>query len=116
MEYINGYKARGKFKVLSEKETGFGGKWYLIECGENRFAYGTLADIQSLFFVPVEQYGTKKELKRHCESIIELCKKHINKYEKNIIKDKNNIKAWNIFIEYRKKELEALTDFAEKMS
>lgn len=116
MEFINGYNSKEQFKVLSEKETGLGGKWYLIECGEDRFAYGTLADIRSLYFVPVAQYGTKKEIKKRCESIIKLCKKNINKYEKEIIKDKKNPKGLKMLIEHEKKELEALTDFAEKMS
>lgn len=115
MKYINGYNVMKKYKVLSEKETGLGGKWYLVDCGDNNFAYGTLAEIQRLFFVPVDQFGTREEIIKHCERIIKIKKKNINKYEREMIKDKKNPNAYNMLIEFEKKEWEMLADFSEKL-
>lgn len=114
MEYISGYNTRNKYKVLSEKEIGIDGKWYLVECEENFFAYGTQKELQSLYFVPVNQCGTKEKVKEHCEAIIELCKSHNTKYEKEMDKDKSQ--GWKVLIDWNNKEIEALTDFVEKLS
>lgn len=114
MKYINGYKEKNKYKVLSKKDAGKSSELYLIDCGENFFAYGFKRDIQSLYFVPVSQCGTKEEVKSHCESIVKLCKKNIKQYEKEMIKD--NSEGWKMLIKNEKKELEALTCFIEILS
>lgn len=113
MEYINGYKGKNKYKILSKKDAGRSSEFYLIDCGEDLFAYGFRRDIESLYFVPVNQCGTKEEVGNHCKSIIQLCRKHIEKCKKEMEKDGHE--GWNILIENEKKELEALTDFIEKL-
>ena len=101
-------------KILSEMPTGLGGKWVLVDYGNNRFAYGTEHDLHSFLGFPVNQYGTKEKIINHCQSIVELCRQNIEKYQKELTKEKSD--GWKIMIEHEQKELEMLTEFARILS
>lgn len=96
-------------KILSEMPTGLGSKWVLVKYENDFYAYGMEKDLHSLFGFPVNQCGTKEEVIKHCNSIAELCRKNIKKYQKEFSKD--NHKGWNILIEQNQKELEILIKF-----
>ncbi|GCD12610.1 hypothetical protein [Clostridium tagluense] len=110
MKTMIGYNGINIFNVLSEKDFGIDSKLYLVDCGDNFYAYGTMKDLQSLFFVPVNQCGTKEKVLNHCNSIAELCRKNIQKYNKELISNKT--KGWGLLIEHEQKQLNALTNFA----
>ena len=95
--------------ILSEMPTGLGGKWVLVKYDNDFYAYGFEQDLHSLFGFPVNQCGTKEEVIKHCNSIAELCRKSIKKYQKEFSKD--NHQGWNILIEQNQKELEMLVKF-----
>lgn len=97
-------------KILSEMPTGMGGKWVLVDYGNNFYAYGVEQDLHTLLGFPVNQCGTKEEVLTHCKSISELCKKNIEKYQKELAKKESD--GWKIMIEHEQKELEMLTEFA----
>lgn len=102
--------------ILSEKETGMGGKWVLVNYGNDFYAYGVEQDLYSFLGFPVNQCGTKKEIIEHCKSVSELCEQNIEKYQKEFAKDKKNFDGWKNLIEHEKKELEMLTEFAKVLS
>ena len=97
--------------ILSKMETGHGGNWILVDYGNNFYAYGLERDLHSLFGFPVDQYGTKDEVKQHCNLISRLCRRNIEKYNREISKsDKPD--GWKYLIEQEEKQLEMLTEFA----
>ena len=101
-------------KILSEMPTGMGGKWVLVDYGNNFYAYGTEDCLHDLLGFPVNQCGSKEKVLAHCKSISELCRKHILKYQKQLEKDKTE--GWKIMIKNEQKELEMLTEFASILS
>lgn len=101
-------------KILSEMPTGVGGKWVLVDYGNNFYAYGVEQDLHTLLGFPVNQCGTKEEVLAHCKSISELCKNNIEKYQKEFSKEKSD--GWKIMIEHEQKELEMLTEFTRILS
>ena len=101
-------------KILSEMPTGMGGKWVLVDYGNNFYAYGVEQDLHTFLGFPVNQCGTKEEILTHCKSIAELCEKNIEKYQKELAKGKSD--GWKIMIEHEEKELEMLTEFAKILS
>ena len=101
-------------KILSEKETGIGGRYVLVDYGNNFFAYGYEADMHTLCGFPVNQCGTKEEVLNHLKSIIGLCNKHIEKYQKEFAKD--NHEGWNILIDHNIHHIETLTEFETILS
>ena len=101
-------------KILAEMPTGMGGKWILVDYENNFYAYGVEQDLHTLLGFPVNQCGTKGEVLTHCKSISELCKKNIEKYQKELTKEKSD--GWKIMIEHEQKELEMLTEFARILS
>ena len=103
-------------KILAEMPTGMGGKWVLVDYGNNFYAYGVEQDLHTLLGFPVNQCGTKEEVLTHCKSIAELCKKNIEKYQKELTKEKEKPDGWKILIEHEQKELEMLTEFARILS
>lgn len=102
-------------KILSEMTTGMGGKWVLVDYGNNFYAYGVEQDLHTLLGFPVNQCGTKEEVLAHCKSIAGLCKKNIEKYQKELAKSKKP-DGWKLIIEHEQKELEMLTEFAKILS
>lgn len=102
--------------ILSEKETGMGGKWALVDCGNNFYAYGVEQDLHTLLGFPVDQCGTREEVLTHCKSISKLCNQNIEKYQRELAKDKKNFDEWENLIEHEKKELEMLIKFAKVLS
>lgn len=98
-------------KILSEKETGMGGRYVLVDYGNNFFAYGYEADMHTLCGFPVNQCGSKEKVLNHCKSIIELCKKHIQNFNNELSKEKKNPKGWEMLIDHERKHLEALIEF-----
>lgn len=102
--------------ILSEKETGMGGKWVLVDYGNNFYAYGVEQDLHTLLGFPVNQCGTREEVLTHCKSISKLCNQNIKKYQRELAKDKKNFDGWKNLIEHEKKELEMLTEFAKVLS
>ena len=99
-------------KILSEMPTGMGGKWVLVKYENDYYAYGTEDCIHCFLGFPVNQFGTKEEVLAHCESIAELCRQNIERYNKK----KDNHNGWKILIEDEQKELEMLTEFARILS
>ena len=98
--------------ILSEMPTGMGCKWVLVQYKEDFFGYGFKQDLYTLTGFPVEQCGTRKDVLKHFESIADLCKRNIEKYQKELTKSKNP-NRWNIMIEHKQKELEMLIEFAK---
>ena len=103
-------------KILSEMPTGMGGKWVLVDYGNNFYAYGTEDCLHDLLGFPVDQCGTKEEVLAHCKSISKLCKQNIDKYKKELAKEKEKPDGWKILIEHEQKELEMLTAFTRILS
>lgn len=103
-------------KILAEMPTGMGSKWVLAEIENDFYGYGTVADFNDKWGLPVNQCGTKKSVKNHCESIAELCKKNIKKYQKELSKKTANSDGWELMIEHEQKELEMLIEFIRVLS
>ena len=103
-------------KILSEMPTGMGGKWVLVDYGNNFYAYGFEQDLYTLLGFPVDQCGSKEEVVKHCKSISKLCKQNIDKYKKELANEKEKPDGWKILIEHEQKELEMLTEFARILS
>lgn len=103
-------------KILSEMPTGMGGKWVLVKYKEDFYAYGVEQDLHTLLGFPVNQCGTKEEVLAHCKLISELCKKNIEKYQKELTKEKKKPDGWKLLIEHEQKELEMLTEFTRILS
>lgn len=101
-------------KILSEMPTGLGGKWVLVDYGNDFYAYGVEKDLYSFLGFPVKQCGSKEEVIEHCKSIAELCKKNIQKFNKNLKKDKTD--GWKLLIEQEQKKLDMLTKFISILS
>ena len=101
-------------EILAKKETGMGGSFVLVKYSDDFYAHGTEMDTHDKYGFPVNSCGTKEEVLNHCNSIAKLCKANIQKYNKEIQKDKHQ--GWNILIEHNQKELEALTEFAKVLS
>lgn len=93
-------------KILLEMPIGIGGNWVLVEYGKDFYAYGVEQDLHTLLGFPVDQYGTKEEILNHCKSIAELCKKNIEKYQKELAKEQKKPDGWKMLIEHEQKELE----------
>ena len=100
--------------ILSEMPTGMGGKWVLVDYGNNFYAYGTEDCLHDLLGFPVDQCGSKEDIINHCKLISELCKQNIEKYNKELAKEKPD--GWKIMIEHEQKELEMLTEFTRVLS
>ena len=62
------------------------------------------------------RYIKAKEKLAHCKAIINLCKQHIEKYQKELEKESKTPNGWKLLIEHEQKELEALTKFASILS
>ena len=103
-------------KILSEMPTGMGGKWVLVDYGNNFYAYGTEDCLHDLLGFPVDQCGSKEEVIKHCKSISKLCKQNIDKYKKELAKEKEKPDGWKILIEHEQRELEMLTEFTRILS
>lgn len=101
-------------KILSEMPTGMGGKWVLVKYEEGFYAYGIEQDLHSVLGFPVNQCGTKEEVLAHCESVSTLCKKNIEKYQKEYAK--KNSSGLQLLINGEQKELEMLEEFSRILS
>ena len=101
-------------EILSRKETGLGGSWVLVDYGNGFYAYGAEQDLHTMFGFPVNQCGSKEEVSVHCKSIVELCKKNIAKYQKELTKGKSN--GWKLLIKQEQKKLEMLIEFSRILS
>ena len=102
-------------KILAEMPTGMGSKWILAEIENDFYGYGTVADFNDKYGLPVNQCGTKESVKNHCESIVKLCKKNIKKYQKELSKD-GKLDGWKLMIEHEQKKLEMLIEFIRVLS
>ena len=78
-------------KILSEMPTGMGGKWVLVDYGNNFYTYGTEDCLHDLLGFPVDQCGSKEEVIKHCKSISKLCKQNIDKYKRSLQKKKKSL-------------------------
>lgn len=112
---IVGYDER-IYKVLSEKETSKSRTWYLVEyeiiSDVNCYAFGTLDEFKSMFFVPAGQFGTKQDLVQFCETEIEICNKFLEEYKQSVAENINT-DGIKLLIDDNEKELEALKEFIE---
>ena len=99
-------------KILSEIPTGMSGKWVLVDYGNNFYAYGTEDCLHDLLGFPVNQCGTKEEVLENCLRMIEVNKEYIQKYQKELEKEKRKPEGWKILLYCEQKELEMHTEFA----
>ena len=97
--------------ILSTMPTGAGGEWQLVQYEQDFFAYGYDTEIKSCWDVSVNQCGTLTEVLKHCLSIADLCKKNIEKFEKEKLTSKNP-QGWDLLIYHEHKELGMLEKFA----
>lgn len=103
-------------EILSEIPTVMGGKWVLVDYGDDFYAYGIEQDLHTFLGFPVNQYGTREEVLTHCKLISKLCKQNIEKYQKELTKEKNNPDEWKTLIKHEQKELEILIEFSRILS
>lgn len=106
----------GSMKILAEMPTGMGSKWILAEFENNFYGYGTVADFNDKYGLPVNQFGTKESVKNYCESIAGLCRERIKKYQKELSKEKKKPDGWKLMIEHEQKELEMIVEFINVLS
>lgn len=99
-------------KVLSEMSTGMGSKWILAKFSNDFYGYGTEMDFKSAWGLPVNQCGTKEEVLENCLRMIEVNKEYIQKYQKELEKEKGKPEGWKILLYCEQKELEMHTEFA----
>ena len=102
--------------ILSEKENGMGGKWVLVDYGNNFYAYGVEQDLHTLLGFPVDQCGTREEVLTHCKSISKLCQQNIEKYQRELVKGKSSPDRLKTLIKHEQKELEMLIEFSKILS
>lgn len=98
--------------VLSEMPTGMGGKWILAKYSDTFYGYGTEMDHKSVWGLPVNQCGTKEEILENCLRLIEINKEYIQKYQKELKKEKKKPEGWKILLYCEQKKLEMHTEFA----
>lgn len=103
-------------KILAEMPTGMGSKWILAEFENNFYEYGTVADFNDKYGLPVNQFVTKESVKNYCESIAGLCRERIKKHQKELSKEKKKPDGWKLMIEHEQKELEMLIEFINVLS
>ena len=98
--------------VLSEMFTGTGSKFILAKYSDTFYGYGTEMDHKSAWGLPVNQCGTKEEVLENCLRMIEVNKEYIQKYQKELTKEKKKPDGWKMMIDCEQKELEMHTEFA----
>lgn len=101
-------------KTLVEMPNGMGGKWILAKFEDDFYGYGTEDDFRDKSGLPVDQCGTKESVIEYCSLIAELCKNNIEKYQKEVSKEKSD--GWKILLDHEKKELEMLIEFSKVLS
>lgn len=99
-------------KVLSEMSTGMGSKWILAKFSNDFYGYGTEMDFKSAWGLPVNQCGTKEDVLENCLRMIEVNKEYIQKYQKELAKEKRKPEGWKRLIYCEQKELEMHKEFA----
>lgn len=98
--------------VLSEMSTGMGSKFILAKYSDTFYGYGTEMDHKSVWGLPVNQCGTKGAVLENCLRMIEINKEHIQKYQKELAKEKRKPEGWKRLLYCEQKELEMHTEFA----
>lgn len=98
--------------ILSEMLTGTGIKFILAKYSDTFYGYGTEMDHKSAWGLPVNQCGTKEEVLENCLRMIEINKRHIEQYQKKLVKEKKKPEGWKIMIDCEQKELRMHTEFA----
>ena len=98
--------------VLSEMPTGIGSKFILAKYSDTFYGYGTDMDHKSAWGLPVNQCGTKEEVLENCLRMIEVNKEYIQKYQKELEKEKGKPEGWERLLYCEQKELEMHTEFA----
>lgn len=98
--------------VLSEMLTGMGSKFILAKYSDTFYGYGTEMDHKDAWGLPVNQCGTKEEVLENCLRMIEVNKEYIQKYQKELEKEKRKPEGWKILLYCEQKELEMHTEFA----
>ena len=99
--------------VLSEISTGMGSKWILAKYSDTFYGYGTEMEHKSVWGLPVNQCGTKDEVLGRCLRMIKINKKHIQQYQKELIKEKKKPEGWKIMIDCEQKERGMHIEFAK---
>lgn len=110
METMKGYKGYNTYKVLAKKDFGVDNKYYLVDCGNDFYGYGTMPDLQSVSFVSVDRCGTKEKVREHCKLIANMCEENIKKYKEMLTSTKE--KGWKLLIEHEQEEFNMLKEFA----
>lgn len=101
-------------EILAKKENGMDSNFVLVKYSDEFYAHGTEADINDKYGFPINSCGTKEEVLNHCNSIAELCKVNIQKYNKELQKGKSQ--GWELLINHEQKELDALIEFTNVLT
>lgn len=99
-------------EILSEMPTGMGSKWLLAKFSNTFYGYGTVMDFRSAWGLPVNQCGTKEEVLEDCVRMQSVCNEYIEKYKKELSKEKRKLEGWKMLIKNNEIELEMLIEFA----
>ena len=99
-------------KVLSEMPTGMGSKWILAKFSNDFYGYGTEMDFKSAWGLPVNQCGTKTEVLENCLRMQKVNLDFIDKYNKELLKEKKKPDGCKKLIEHEKIEYEMHLKFA----
>jgi hypothetical protein len=114
METMKGYRGLNTFKILAEKDFGVDNKYYLVDCGNDFYGYGTIQDLQSISFVSVDRCGTKEKVRAHCKLIANMCEENIKKYKEMTTSINEN--GLELLIAHEQDEFNMLTEFARVLT
>lgn len=98
--------------VLSEMPSRMGSKWILVKYTDTFYGYGKSEDFKCAGELPVNQYGTKEEVLENCLRMIKIGKEYIQRYQKELAKEKKNPEVWKMMIACEQKTVEMHTEFA----
>lgn len=99
-------------EILATARHELGAEIKLVKVDEDFFMYGTQKEFDSLLGVSVNRCGTLEEVLKHCESIAQLCKKHIAQFQNEQAKSATP-GGWQALIKHEQSELEIVSKFAK---
>lgn len=111
-QWNDSFRKVNVMKVLSEMSTGMGSKWILAKFSNDFYGYGTEMDFKSAWGLPVNQCGTKTEVLENCLRMQNVNLDFIDKYNKELLKEKKKPDGWKKLIEHEKMEYDMHLKFA----
>lgn len=100
-------------EILSEMSTETGSKWLLVKFSNTFYGYGTVADFNDIWGLPVNQCGSKEEVLKNCIFMRSVCEEYIEKYKKIITEKRLNNEYWKMALMNEQTELKMLIKFAK---